>query len=243
MSHSPLPTIGLAALVSVVTAAVTVFLFDSGSGAEKGISLQAVGPKDLGLAEREQLLNQVDQLLLQNQQLSERIKNLEGQANDSGRSPTEGWVTQDDLDALKAELAKSETSLPTGSQSGEEFETRVATAMDSIREKEVMAKVEKGVVKKAERLESRVGEMSKWLNLDASQTNQIRTVLASKDHREQELISLWKNGSDKDLLGQIKKSNEEVWKNEVKQVLTAEQLNKFNNFGRKGPGGGGRGKN
>jgi hypothetical protein len=243
MSHSPLPTIGIAALVSVVTAAVTVFLFDSGEITEKGISLQASGPKDLGLAEREQLLNQVDQLLMQNQQLLERVESLEGQASNSGRSPIGDWVTQDELSALKTELAKGENGLPMASGNGEEFETRVATALDSIREKEVMAKVEKGAVKKAERLESRVGEMTKWLNLNASQSNQIRTVLASKDQRDQELISMWKNGSDKDLLGQIKKSNEEVWKNEVQQVLTPEQLKKFNNYGRKGPGGGGRGKN
>ena len=146
---------------------------------------------------------------------------------ESGRQPVDQWATREELDALRKELAGSNVGGLASEQEAQQFEDQVAEAMDSIRQKQAQDWVEKEAQKKAERLDQRVSEMANWLELDASQQSQIRTVLAAKDQRSQELITMWKNGTDMQLLGDIKKANEETWRNEVRQVLKSDQLEKF----------------
>lgn len=185
---------------------------------------------------RDELLAEIDQLTIQNQQLFERLQKLEQRSQADGRQPVGDWATREELDALRDELARTGKASSAGDGSQQVFEDRVSVALDSIREKEAQDWVTKEAEKKSKLLEQRVGEMTEWLELAASQANQIRTVLANKDARNSELIAMWRNGTDKELLGQIKSKNEELWRNEVRQVLDAEQAKKFDQGMKKADG-------
>jgi hypothetical protein len=230
MPQSTLQTVGIAAVVGAIASLATVAVVGPPADLEPiENNLLLEESSSATAAENQDLLAQLDQLAIHNQQLTERLHSLEQARLESGRQPVGEWATREELDALRKELASA------GSNGGglastletEQFEDQVAVAMDSIREKKAQDWVEKEAKKKAERLDQRVDEMAQWLELDASQQSQIRTVLAAKDQRGQELIAMWKNGTDKQLLGDIKKANEETWRNEVHQVLKPDQMEKF----------------
>ncbi len=226
MSQNLLQTIGIAAIVGAVSSVATVAVISPSDSHQLVDDASSAHADVHASSSQEELLKQIDQLAIRNQQLTERLQKLESATTDSGRREVGEWATKDELAALRKELGGS-GSVPGAAMADPQFEDQVAVALDSIREKERQDWVEKEQAKKAARLDERVDGMREWLSLDDSQASQIRTLIAAKDQRSEDLIKMWKDGADKDMLGQIKKADEETWRNDVRQVLNADQLAKF----------------
>lgn len=228
MAQTLLQSAAIAAVAGAVSSVVTVLVVAPADPHQADFSAPQEHQLASSQADSEDLLEQIDQLVIRNQQLNERLQKLEQQPKSTGRKPVEEWATRDELESLRAELARSGMASAGADSEPQVFEEKVAVALGAIREKEAQDWVEKEANRKAERLEQRLGGMTNWLDLAPAQQDQVRTMLQAKDQRSQELIAMWKNGTDKDKLGEIKRHNEELWRNEVRQVLTADQIQKFN---------------
>ena len=92
--------------------------------------------------------------------------------------------------------------------------------------------------KQAGMLEDRLARLSSDLGLDNIQVNQLRTAFNESLDQNQELMRLWQEGADPQLLGETKQSNALAHRAALESILTPEQLETY----RRSAGGSGAGK-
>ena len=66
-----------------------------------------------------------------------------------------------------------------------------------------------------------------WLELTPQQSDKMRTVLLSRLDRETEYLRLWEKGADKEILDELKVSDQDALHEELSGILTARQLRTY----------------
>jgi hypothetical protein len=143
-------------------------------------------------------------------------------------------VTAADLEALEARLVRSfEQARPLVAASSEpEFRDRVAVAIDALQKQ----RVEEKVYARHEQLDQRIAGWTEALGLDGYQQEQVRTILATRDQREQELMRLWREGAEDEALGDAKSRMQQEFDGELERVLSADQLTRYRESQQGSPG-------
>ncbi len=135
-----------------------------------------------------ELLAQVASLSAENQDLRDRITQLEMRPNPETRLPSlDGFATEEDLAALRSQIQKALASgdlmLDANAEEGEEasispqFTERVAAAMKEIERKESLARNAQWVDQRSKRLQDRMAAVSDHLALDGYQQSKMQEAL------------------------------------------------------------------
>lgn len=217
----------LAAAIAVGSAGLTtIFLLRSAhTEASRATSEVALSPDEIGVAE---LRAELQALRGENQALQTRLTALELRAPTNERSAVGDYASVEDLKALEEQLLVLLGGTDLASVEPAALKTRVAYALDALREDEAAVRAQRSLEKQAARLEARVTKMSDWLGLDAYQTTEMRALLTQKDERDNELTRQWKAGGDLAVLGDQKRTNAATHRADLERVLTSSQLETLN---------------
>ena len=172
--------------------------------------------------------------------LRARVESLESAPAPAQRAPvTQGEVTLEDLEALRAELlgqrggserTEPRPKRPPSPAELEEFRTHVAGALEDIRKREAVSKL-RTIEKRTERLDDVLPMYAKRLELDAEATTRLRSVLLRQYQREADIVRRWQDGEDDEVLGEMKRNDREVHQGELAEVLTPAQLELYRGWG------------
>ena len=134
------------------------------------------------------------------------------------REPLDGFVSQNDFDALAKRLG-DQTTLGSVDK---ELEVKVAETLQEIRRKENDERV-------AWRKQERIAKASEWLGFDTAQQDLYEEMISEEQRDERELSELWKSGSlTTEEGGQMKGENRRRHLDNVASMLNPQQLETFN---------------
>lgn len=176
--------------------------------------------------------------------LNERLARVELRpAPVAQRAPVGGgeeFVTREEFDALRAEL-QAALLVRAGSAGGrelqsDEFKQQLASTLTELRKDEVAEKFEAKHEKRTAQLDLTLPKLQDALGMTATQTNQMRSAMLAQYEREAELLRRWRAGEDDEVLGELKQSDQETHRAELREFLSEEQLETLGSLG------GGRGK-
>ena len=168
-------------------------------------------------AEIELLREETASLRRELQELNLRVGSMG--AGSLKREPLDGFVSQNDFDALAKKLGEQTTL---GSVD-KELEVKVEETLQDIRRKENDERV-------ARRTKERIAKASEWLGFDAAQEALYEEMISEEQRDESELSELWKSGNlTAEEGGQMKGENRRRHLDNVASMLNPEQLETFNN--------------
>jgi len=168
-------------------------------------------------AEIELLREETASLRRELQELNLRVGSMGG--GSLKREPLDGFVSQNDFDALAKRLGEQTTL---GSVD-KELEVKVAETLQEIRRKENDERA-------ARRTQSRIAKASEWLGFDVAQQDLYEEMIYEEQRDERELSELWQSGSlTAEEGGQMKGENRRRHLDNVASMLNPQQLETFNN--------------
>jgi hypothetical protein len=238
MRSSSVVAVVVAAVLGAASGGVTASLLvgsrasDTESGAAAAIPRADAGVEALAL---------VDELREENRDLSDRVAMLELRQQPAQRDPAGDFVLEQDFLAFSDEV-RAWMAGTAGSSEGRpqvpiapELKSQVATVLQDIRKEEQVAKVRKNLDREAADIDQRVAKVSEWLELDTYQEDQVRVILADKQRRDRELVQMWEDGVDDEVMGEAKRTNAEELLASFQRILTPGQYETFAaRFGRAG---------
>ena len=225
----------LAVVVAGVAGALSaVLLTRSSSGSGEG---GAVSPPDSGA--QAALLARLDALAEDNRALRERIAVLELRPAAGSRAPVvplEGLVAQEEFDAFRTRVEATLARLGPLPQEPGEFQEQVAEALSTIRKQERVAQVRSSMEQRLAELDEMMPRLEQRLGLSAYQSNRMRSALLARYERDDELVRMWEDGADNQVLGERKASNHQAFREELSGFLSPQQQEGFSS-GSAGGGG------
>jgi parvulin-like peptidyl-prolyl isomerase len=168
------------------------------------------------------------------QELGRRVEMLALHQHPEQPMPVlDGLVSQDELDALRDELAErlARRSDPTAEVT-DDFKQQVAATLSEIRKEETVAAARNKQEQRAAKLDEQLPLYAKWLDLTPYQTERLRAALAARYDREAELLALWEAGADDELLGEQKADDRQTFLDELGGILTPEQYETYTSSGK-----------
>jgi hypothetical protein len=135
------------------------------------------------------------------------------------REPLDGFVSQNDFDALAKKLGEQTTL----GSSDKELEVKVEETLQEIRRKENDERT-------ARRTQERIAKASEWLGFDVAQQDLYEEMIYEEQRDERELSELWQSGSlTAEEGGRMKGEHRRRHLDNVASMLNPQQLETFNN--------------
>jgi len=220
----------IAAVLGAASGGVTAALLIGSSSPEGDSGAAAAVPEvDAGA----EALALVEELRKENRELRDRLAIVEVRQQPAQRDPAGDFVLEEDFLAFSDEVREwmsggsgAARSQPEGVVAPE-LKNQVADALQTLRKEEQVAKVKKTLDKEAANIEQRVTKMSEWLELDTYQQDDVRVILADKERRDRELVQMWEDGVDDEVLGETKRTNGQELFASLQRVLTPQQYETF----------------
>jgi len=171
------------------------------------------------------------------QALSTRLDVLELASASNEPVPIDGFATHAELEALRAEVAALQDirAQDVGAAPLAEtpaFKEQVADTLSEIRKDEQLEKVKSWQEQRTEKLEASLPQYQEWLDLTAWQTNELRDALEARYEREEELVRLWEEGADDEVLGAAKTGSRTSFLSDLEVFLTPEQYETWSTSGK-----------
>lgn len=172
------------------------------------------------------------ELAMELAQLGERLDQLESRWADSQRKPAEGYVTRTELEALLSQLEEDAGLGQAGfaSKDPEGFKQDVLDAVRSVEQERLSAKIEASRERRLERLDRDVMAAGKILDLTPSQEDNLRNALQASYDREEQMLTLWREGASNEAMGALKQENHTLLQTDLGAFLTEEQLVMYNSI-------------
>jgi len=168
-------------------------------------------------AEIELLREETASLRRELQEMNLRVGSMGG--GSLKREPLDGFVSQNDFDAL-AEKLGAQTTL---GSTDKELEVKVEETLQEIRRKENDERT-------AKRTQERIAKATEWLNFDAAQQALYEEMISEEQRDGRELSELWESGSlTAEEGGRMKGENRRRHLDNVASMLNPQQLEIFNN--------------
>lgn len=161
------------------------------------------------------------------QALTERLATLEQRPTDSLRTPALDAVTTQDFVAFQHEVRAALGRAQPPGIPAPELKTQVAEALKDVQKDRAVASVSAAAEKRSALLEQRVAAWTETLQLDPVQAANLRTVLASRDARDREVLRLWQEGADDRVLGETKQAFAQEFETAIASILTPAQAETF----------------
>lgn len=230
-THILYPLLGV--VLGAASAGVTVSMLadqdpPTGAGETSGLSVVPAGPSAADL------LTRVRSLQDENQSLRDRLTSLELRPPAAQRVPVEGGVSKADFEEFKDEVLARLKTTSAGVAEPEQMKAQVADAVREFRKEEQFESVRQAQVKRADTLEDRLARLSSHLGLDNVQVNQMRVAFTEQFDRDQQVIRLWQEGTEPELLGETKQANAIEHRTALEAILTPTQLDTYRRSGGKG---------
>jgi hypothetical protein len=179
----------------------------------------AAAPTDAGTTAYE-----LERLRSALQSFAERLRELElRRPEPSLREPVLDAVSAADFVALQQEVRALLHPERAATSPAPELKTQVAAALKDVQKEQAVARVRTATEQRSAKLEERLATWTESLQLDPGQAANLRTVLATKDARDRELITLWQNGADDRVLGETKQAYGQEFETAVASILTPTQ--------------------
>ncbi len=215
-----------AVLLGSASAGVTTFLLTAPADGE-GRDAASGGAPARSDADAE-LVRRVEDLAQENRRLRERLVALE-LAPAPARVPVDGFVSREELEALRTELLAAARPSPLAElvAEPEQLKEQVASALIDLRKEERVEKVRSFQQNRSARLDEDVARLTEWLELDDYQADRMRDVLLAQYEREEEVRLMWEDGVDDETLGRHKQEAGERFWADASEVLTPVQFERF----------------
>lgn len=231
MKNSALPV--LAILISALALCVSFFPGDGEHDSASTDELAAPAPDRSTELELEALREET-------RALRDRLSLLETVVPEEERTPlTTSVVTREEFEALREELLAAMKATkgpgPAGvSPSSPEFKEQLATTLSEIQRDKTVAKIRAGQEKRLARLDETMPKLESSLGLTRDQSDRMRSALLARYEREDDLLIRWESGEDPEVLGEIKLADRETHRVELEGILSADQLQTYQQMGRRG---------
>ena len=178
-----------------------------------------------------QLLERIAELADESRALRNRIAMLESRPAAAQRVPVAvASVSPKELDAFKEEVQAELETLSTSSiasTEGQVLEEKIAVYLDKARMEEKVERAAGYRAKREANLEGDVDKMTTWLDLTQNQADSLRSTLILQSEREAELLRLWEEGADDQVLGEMKAADGQAFQDELSGFLSTDQLETY----------------
>lgn len=225
-SAFPLLLLPLAVVAGGVAGAGVALLLGSRSAGPEGSLVAPAGTANAELAAR------VEALVAENRALRERLEVLELRPAVEARAPVvslDGLVPQEEFDAFKDSVEQALAGLGGASPPAGGLKEQVAEALGTIRKEERVQSVKASQERRVAGLDETMPKLEERLGLSPYQSGRLRSALLAQYEREAELIRLWEQSVDDELLGQRKTDDLRTFSDELAGFLSEEQLDAFRN--------------
>lgn len=212
----------LGAVSAGVTSSLLVTSSSMGSGREPDAG--AVGPEDRSGTT---LASQIEGLRDENRALRKRVQALEIRPAPALRVPVGAAGSNGAVEELVEEVRARMASAEATRGAPPELRVEVEKALGSIREGERLEAERLLGERQAQRIEQRLSRLTSKLDLSPYQVGEMRTLLTTKAHSNEELKRRWEEGVDGETLGAEKQANDEEHESALERILTPEQLETY----------------
>jgi hypothetical protein len=230
MRSSSVVAVVVAAVLGAASGGVTATLLVRSGPPDAESGGAAAPPRADAGAEALALVRELGE---ENRDLRDRVAMLELRQQPAQRDPAGDFVLEQDFlafsDEVRAWMAGTAGSGEDRPQVpiAPELKSQVAAALQDIRKEEQVAKVRKNLDREAADIDQRVAKVSEWLELDTYQEDQVRVILADKARRDRELVQMWEDGVDDEVLGEAKRTNARELLASFQRILTPGQYETF----------------
>ena len=107
------------------------------------------------------------------------------------------------------------------------MEEKIAVYLDKARMEEKVERAAGYRAKREANLERDVEKMTSWLDLTQNQADSLRSTLILQSEREAELLRLWEEGTDDQVLGEMKAADGQAFQDELSGFLSTDQLETY----------------
>ena len=195
------------------------------SGTPLGQDSKSVAPTP---GDTHHLQQRISELADETRALRNRIAMLESRPAVAQRTPVaSASISSEEFDALKEEIQAELETLSLSSTGEQALEEKIAVVLDQARNEEKAEKANSKRAKGEDRLERNVEKMTTWLGLTNNQADSLRSTMMLQKDREEEILRLWEEGADADVLGEMKAADGQAFQDELAGILSAEQLETY----------------
>jgi|GEM_PF-2335126 len=181
-------------------------------------------------------LERVAALEEENRRLRERVEALENRPLPAARTPAEtggDYLSRAEFEAWRETLEQTPVtarSTPLGEP--EDVKAQLVEALEAVRKEERVAAVRENQEKWLGRLDVTMPKLEERLGLDRDQSLRLRSALLAKFDRDQELIRMWEEGVDYEVLGERKAADADLLRADLTSFLSEDQVAELRTFSR-----------
>lgn len=181
----------------------------------------------------------LEELRQENERLLDRVKELEFKMAAVGnkREPVGEVLTRAEVEEMLADLTGGSSKLAPVKAVTEhaDFEEKVAEVLENRQRAEADAKLQQYQESRAAKLDTRIADLTTKLDLNSRQSEDLRVAFEQRQARETEMYQQWRDGAADEVVGELKRTNQEVFRTSLQGILTPTQLETFDQTeGRRG---------